>query len=333
MTTEPRRIAVLRALPGVGDLLCAVPALRAIRDRHPGALVTLVGLESGRWFVERFPALVDELLVVQGVPGLPEVAPDSTLAWRFVGQAQERRFDLAFQLHGDGRMTNLLTTLLGARHQICPYRPGRWVPPGTAVPYLETGHEIDRLLAVVEAAGCPPRGRHLELPVSRAEDRLAERLTTPDCSSAREYACLNPGASTARRCWRPEAFAAVGRHLVARGLRLVVTGVTDDQPRVEAVMDSVGAVEPPVVDLTGRTDLGVLGAVFARARLVVTNDTGSAHVAAAVGAPSVVVTGSAEPARWAPLDANRHATVSGSPSRTWPAVSQVLAAIANLPPF
>ena len=66
------RIAVLRALPGVGDLLCAVPALRAVRAAHPGAEVTLIGLPGATWFIERFRPYVDRLLPLTAWPGLPE---------------------------------------------------------------------------------------------------------------------------------------------------------------------------------------------------------------------------------------------------------------------
>src|SRR5690606_31885727 len=71
-----RRIAVLRALPGLGDMLCLVPALRAVRAAEPEAHITLVGLASSAWFPGRYPALCDELLVLDGVPGIPEVRPD-----------------------------------------------------------------------------------------------------------------------------------------------------------------------------------------------------------------------------------------------------------------
>ena len=100
---RPRRSdRVLRALPGLGDLLCAVPALRAVRTAHPQARITLLGLPAAGWFVDRFRHLVDDLLVVEGVTGIPEVAPDGPAAARFLPAANARRFDLALQLHGSG---------------------------------------------------------------------------------------------------------------------------------------------------------------------------------------------------------------------------------------
>src|SRR5690606_19712344 len=130
--------------------------LRSIRDRHPDAEVTLVGLPEAAWFAARYRDLLDDLLVVEGVPGLPEIHPDPAAAVRFYAAAQARGFDLALQVHGDGRASNPLTTMLGARHQVTAHLPGAWVPPGTSIPYPAEGPEIHRLLAVTVAAGCPP---------------------------------------------------------------------------------------------------------------------------------------------------------------------------------
>ena len=150
MTAAPvARIGVLRALPGLGDLLCAVPALRAVRTAHPQARITLLGLPAAGWFVDRFRHLVDDLLVVEGVTGIPEVAPDGPAAARFLPAARARRFDLALQLHGSGVTSNAVARRLGAR---------RLVAPGVTLGYPDHLPEVHRMLAVAAAAGCPPAG-------------------------------------------------------------------------------------------------------------------------------------------------------------------------------
>jgi ADP-heptose:LPS heptosyltransferase len=319
---------VLRALPGLGDLLCAVPALRAVRSAHPGAQVTLVGLPSASWFVLRYPELVDDLLEVDGVPGLLEVTADAGRALAFLHRAQERRFDLALQLHGSGTTTNPLLTMLGARHQVTAHRPGEWIPPGTSVAYPDDQPEIARLLAVTSAAACPPKGMHIDLPVRSAEDGIAGALLAEAGLAAGTFACIHPGASRPERRWSPARFAAAADHLAGQGLPVVLTGAAGERPLVREVAGRMRTrTHQRVVDLAGRTSIGVLGALYRQARLVVTNDTGASHVAAAVRAPSVVVFGSPEPDRWAPLDAERHRRVVGTPSPRWPPLAPVTEAI------
>jgi ADP-heptose:LPS heptosyltransferase len=312
MTATPvARVGVLRALPGVGDLLCAVPALRAVRAAHPRAGVTLLGLPAAGWFVDRFRHLVDDLLVVEGVTGIPEVAPDGRAAARFLPAARARRFDLALQLHGSGVTSNAVARRLGAR---------RLVAPGVTLGYPDHLPEVHRMLAVAAAAGCPPAGDHLELPVPAAERAAAAWLVPGE----RPVACLHPGASRDENRWPPERFAALGDHLDGRGLAVALTGTAGEAPVTAAV---ARAMRAPVLDLAGRTGVGTLAALFARARVVVSNDTGAAHVAAAVGATSVVVFPAAgDPDRWAPLDAARHRRVTPPPGVTWPSADAVIEA-------
>lgn len=319
------RIAVVRALPGVGDLLCAVPALAALHAAHPTAEVTLVGLPSAAWFVSAHPALVHDLLPVVGVPGLPEVEPDPEAALRFYADAQARAFDLAVQLHGSGVVTNPLTTMLGARHQVTAYVPGQWRPPGTVVTYPGHGHEIHRMLAVTAAAGAPPVGTDVRL-WPDDEDRAAADDLLGGAAPTHPYACVHPGATRPANRWPSERFAAVGDRLAGAGCRVVLTGSENELPVTRAVARSMTA---PVVDLAGRTTVRTLAAVYAGARLVVSNDTGAAHVAAAVHAPSVVVFPAAgDPERWAPLDGRRHLVVAPPPGADdWPPTTAVVAAV------
>jgi ADP-heptose:LPS heptosyltransferase len=323
-----RRIAVVRALPGVGDLLCAVPALRAVRGAHPTAHVTLVGLPTAGWFVDRFPHLVDDLLPVCGVPGLPEVVPDPLAAMEFYATAQACRFDLALQLHGSGVVTNPLTAMLGARRMVATYVDAQWCPPGVVVSHPAADHEILRLLAVTTAAGCPPAGGDIDLPVhpeERAEARALVGDVTDGLGDPCPYACLHPGASRGSNRWPPDRFARVADRLYEAGMAVVLTGTARERPVVDAVARAMSA---PAIDACGRTGVGTLAALFERAALVVSNDTGAAHVAAAVRAPSVVVfRAGADHDRWAPLDTVRHVPVV--PPRDdddpWPTVDDVLA--------
>lgn len=298
---HPERIAILRALQ-LGDMLCAVPVFRAIRMARPQAHITLIGLPWARAFVRRFSAYLDDFIEFPGFPGLPEreTAPQQVL--EFLLEAQRRRFDLAIQLQGSGSHVNECVRLLGARRSAGFYRDGDVVPDEALfVPWPDTGTETQRLLRVLEPLGITPQGEALEFP-PLTED-VAHLRAVPETIAMGAYCCVHPGARFASRRWRTERFAAVADSIADEGFGIVLTGV-DDEASVTA--DVKRQMRAPCLDLTGRLTLGALATVLRGARLVVCNDTGVSHIAAALGTPSVVVACGSDAVRWAPADAQRH---------------------------
>ncbi len=299
----PRRVLVLRALQ-LGDMLCAVPALRALRRALPEAEIVLVGLPWARDFVTRFRAYLDDLREFPGYPGLPERPPDLHAIPAFAAALQLERFDLAIQMHGAGAVSNPLTVLFGARANAGYFVPGQFCPdPARFLPYPDDCHEVRRHLRLVEFLGAPPHGEHLEFPLSE-EDRQELRAVAADLSPG-AYACVHPGARSGRR-WSVEHFAAVADGLAERGLRVVLTGSEGERELTGAV---ARAMKAQALNLAGRTTLGSLGALLEGARLLVSNDTGVAHMAAALRLPSVVLIHPSQIERWAPLDRVRHRPV------------------------
>jgi len=296
------RIAVFRALV-LGDLLCALPALRALRCAHPGARITLVGLPWAREWVERSEA-IDDFIEFPGHPELPERSCD-VRAWpAFLEEVQARRFDLALQLHGSGAIVNTIVALFGARRTAGFAGEDAWRPAADEpwyAPWPDRGHEITRLLALTDWLGLPRAGTSLEFPVNAA-DRDALRATWPEWGT-RPYAVVHAGAQLASRRWPIERFAAVAERLVERGLEVVLTGTASES---ELVARLSAAIAYPTVNLAGRTSLWTLGALIEGAAHLVCNDTGVSHVAAALGTPSVVVSSGGDAMRWAPLDGTRH---------------------------
>lgn len=334
---EVRRILVIRALPGLGDVLCAAPALRALRSAYPDADLALLGLPGATEVLARSGGHVDRVLPFQGWPGIPEgpagCAPgpasvDLGVAYAGLVALQRERFDLVLQLHGDGSVTNQLALAIGGRftagfHAASAPAPGA----GRFFPYPDDLHEIHRQTRLLELLALPLAGDDLEMTVTADDRRQARSLVGPERWPS--YACLHPGASRPGRRWPPHRFAAVGDALARRGIAVVLTGSAAEAPITARV---AAAMAEPALDLTGRLPLGSLAALFQQARLVVTNDTGTSHLSVAVEVPSVVVYGGPDPSdprRWAPLDADRHPAVV--PSRPgWPEAAEVLGAVDGL---
>jgi ADP-heptose:LPS heptosyltransferase len=302
------RIAVVRALPGLGDLLCAVPALRALRAAHRDAHVAHIGLEAGRLLTDRFPDYVDELLPFPGFPGLPELPLDPRATTAFLQRAQAQPFDLALQLHGSGVASNAFTLLLGARRTAGAHPRHQPSPGPDFVEDDERAPEPRRLLRVLEHIGIPARGEHLEFPVSAGdEEQAASHGVRP-----KTYACIHAGASVPERRWPAADFARVADGLADHGLRIVLTGTDAERPITQAVGDHATA---DVLDLAGRTSLGATAALLRDSAITITNDTGTSHLAAAVGARSVILAFS-DPERWAPLDRELHHSLFPAPQIT-----------------
>lgn len=303
---NPRRIAVFRALQ-LGDLLCAVPALRALRGAWPRAKICLIGLPWAEDFVRRMP-YVDDFIEFPGFPGMPERAPDLAAWPAYLAEVRRRGFDLAIQMHGCGVLTNALMAALMVPHSAGFFVPGQEGPhPEVAVPWPEGMAEVRRLLNLTESLGAPARGEHLELPILPEEAAawvaLREELPIDGVDAPRGYICVHPGARLASRRWPPERFAAVADELADSGYRIVLTGSAAEAPLTAQVAASMMS---SCEDLAGRTQLGTLAALVAQAELVICNDTGISHVAAAMCTPSVVVCCGADAGRWQPLDSDRH---------------------------
>jgi ADP-heptose:LPS heptosyltransferase len=300
-----RRIAVLRALQ-LGDLLCVVPALRALRAAQPHAHITLIGLPWAAGFVQRFSKYLDDHLAFPGMPGMPEQPACVDALPAFIAAAREQRFDLALQLHGSGILTNPLLQQLGAACNAGFYMPSHDCPDQERfLPWIEEEHEVLRALRLMQFLGMEAQGEALEFPLFDT-DYQALRNCCGVLPAPGTYACIHPGARLPSRRWPPQRFAQVADYLAAAGLQIVLTGSAQERPLANAVKH---AMQATAIDLSGKTELGALAALIANARIVVCNDTGISHIAAALAAPSVVICCGADPQRWMPLNRRRHRMV------------------------
>jgi ADP-heptose:LPS heptosyltransferase len=299
-------IAVFRALM-LGDLLCAVPALRALRNAWPRARITLIGLPWASAFVERFAAYVDDLLLFPGAVGFPEQAETDDGLPTLYERARERAFDLAIQMHGSGGPANDIVDGLGARSVAGFRQPGERARTGTFIDWPDALPEPLRYLRLVQALGVAADDASLSFPLRADDEDAAERLLRAFAIDPARAVIVHPGAQWPSRRWALDRFAQVGDAVAETGFKVIITGTGAEAALADAVRERM---RHPAVSLAGRTSLGALAALVARVRLVIANDTGISHVAAALRTPSVVVASGSDTRRWAPLDRHRHQVLS-----------------------
>lgn len=299
-------LAIFRALH-LGDMLCAVPALRALRAALPTASITLIGLPWAEQFAARFPRYVDRFLAFPGHQGLPEQPPRPERLADFYAAARAARFDMALQMHGSGAISNGIVEAFGARVTV-GYAPaiagaGRCARQCFA-PYPGTGAEPLRLLALAGWLGAPAQGSHPEFPLTAQDERELGRSGVATGLAPGRYICIHPGARTRDKCWPARHFAAVADQLADEyGLAVVLTGSAAEIELTEAV---AGNMRTEAVNAAGPISIGAMAALMSRARLLICNDTGVSHLAAGLRLNSVVVFSKADIERWAPLDRQRH---------------------------
>jgi heptosyltransferase-2 len=284
---QPKQI-LIRGPNWTGDLIMATPGFRALRAGYPQARITL----------HLRPSLVPLLV---GAPWFDEVLPLTSHAGGFPALLSEARslrprgFDLGLCLP-DSFSAALLMRAAGVAH-IVGYRRG-WrgallhqsVPvPRKAGRRLMMARE-HHVLGLVEATGCPRQGTHLELFVTEAETGEASRaLEERGISRDSSLALLAPGASYGpSKLWPAESFAAVGDALAEAGASVAVIGTEAER---ELSRRLTAGMRAPVADLCGELSLSTLKAVVRRASVLVCNDAGARHLAAAFGVPCVVLMG------------------------------------------
>jgi ADP-heptose:LPS heptosyltransferase len=302
------RLLILRAL-GLGDLLTAVPALRALARARPDHRRVLAA-----------PAPLRPLLPLIGaVDALEEAGELEPLPPRC------RDADLAVNLHGSGPESHRVLVAAAPRRMIAFACEA--VPESAGGPaWDEHEHERVRWCRLLTDSGIP----------ADPDDLLIER--PPRSPLARPGAVvLHPGAASEARRWPVDRWARVARALSRDGAEVLVTGGPDEVERATAVCGAAGLGHH--ARMAGRTDVAVLASVVAEASLVLCGDTGVAHLATALGTPSVVLFGPTSPERWGPpADRPRHRVLwagrEGDPHGTEPdpglleiGVEDVLAAI------
>jgi ADP-heptose:LPS heptosyltransferase len=272
-------VFALRAL-GLGDFLVGVPAYRALRGAYPDHDVRLA-TTAGVAPLAPFTDAIDSVS--------PARAPDDFAT-------PGRAIDVAVNLHGRGPQSTTALSVLNPKRLLSFHDDAspRWDDEWP-------GHERARWCELLAAYGI-------------SADPEDFRMHAPEVRPpAHGTVVVHPGAAFGSRRWPADRFAQVARALRRDGHDVVVTGARGDLRLAVAVAEMAG-LSPSAV-LAGKTDVLALAALIAHAELLISGDTGPAHLATAYGTSSVVLFGPTPPARWGPPNDRRHIAL-------WPKITR-----------
>jgi ADP-heptose:LPS heptosyltransferase len=298
-----KKIGILRALQ-MGDMLCCIPALRALRTAYPDAEIALFGLPWAEMLVSRFSKYIDSFYHFPGYPGLPEQPVNSPKIMEFIEKIRQEKFDLILQMQGNGTIVNSLCGLFGA-----PYTAGFCLAKNNPCPdlfldYPEGIHESERHLRLMEHLGIDCETRNMEFPLTAADKAELRELKLPLIPG--KYVCVHPGSRGAWRQWPPAYFAQLADYSYSQGFQVVITGTRDEIDITNSVKEQM---HYPAINLAGKTSIGSLAALINDAYALICNCTGVSHLAAALQVRSIVISMDGEPERWAPQNKELHYTI------------------------
>ncbi|MFN2370444.1 MAG: glycosyltransferase family 9 protein, partial [Candidatus Krumholzibacteriia bacterium] len=302
LALRPQRILVVRQQNQMGDMVCATPALRAIRETWPAARITLVTAPVNVQVVRHNPLLDRVLTFAQAYWRRPAAL------LRFLREVREGPPDLAIVLASVSfSVTSAFLGLLsGARWVVGgDGRPFGWDLGEVAFslrlpsqPVLDR-HAVDHSLAPLQAVGITTADRSTLVVPSPGERAEAARILTA-LGLADGFWALHPGAGKAQNLWPAERFAAIARRAADAGKQVLVLHGPADGPQLGALAAAAGDAWGAAVVPAPPCPVGVAAALLARAGRLLCNDTGIMHVAGALPVPTLALFGPTDPGLWKP---------------------------------
>ncbi|MFY4730104.1 glycosyltransferase family 9 protein [Nitrospira sp. BLG_2] len=286
-----RRILCVR-LDALGDVIMTGPALRALKQSFPDRHITLLTSASGVHAGRLMPCVDDiwsyEAPWMKGYRAGESAAADHALISRLRAGA----FDAAvlFTVYSQNPLPAAMMCWLAdipLRVAHCRENPYHlltdWIPEPEPESYIR--HEVRRQLDLVRHIGAEAANERLFLQIPGAAFDHLDEILGPLRTKVDEAVVIHPGATAASRRYPAEQFAVAADRLAHTWEGpIIFTGVESERPLVESIRARVAA---PTHSLAGRLQLPELAALLARARVLISNNTGAVHVAAAVGTPVV----------------------------------------------
>jgi heptosyltransferase I len=292
LPSPPRRILIIKP-SAIGDVVHALPVLNLVRRTWPDAHIAWLATPACSGLLDGHPQLDEVIRFERRRFGQGWRNPSAAAGlFRFARELRSRQFDLVIDLQGLFRSGWLAWQTRSAvrvgfanAREFAPVFYTHRVPVAAA-----EQHAVDRYLTLAEMLGCGREPVEFRFATNDADREAVSEMLNDDDT---RYAVLAPGTHWPTKRWPVEHFAALVPMLRERfGLRSVIVGGPADR--------SLAAQIPAALDLTGATNLRQLVALLERAAVVVANDSGPMHIAAALGCPLVTPYGPTSPVRTGP---------------------------------
>ena len=285
----------------LGDIVQALPAFSVLRKSFPDAEISWLVRPEFAPLLENHPHLTRVIHFDRKFLGKAWFHPGAFAAMLSLFRRIRRcQFDAVFDFQG------LFRTAFLARISGCKKRFGladakelsRFFYTHRVKKPADSPHVVDHYMNLVRAAGAAELDIEFILPRDARAEESVRRMLARNSITSQQYAVLVPGSAHADKCWPIDRFAELAAKLSCdHKLPIVATGSPSEAPLVERL---VQWADVPIGNLAGRTSISELIALLRNAILVVSNDTGPGHIAAALGRPMVMIFGKSNPLRVAP---------------------------------
>lgn len=308
-------------LSAIGDVIHTLPALNAIRSIYPSAHITWLIEEAAASLVTGHPAL-DRVIISGRKRWIRDLRKGQ---WRSVmveaaallRSLRDTQYDLAFDFQSLLK-SGVLVALSRGRRKIgfgrgMEHQEHSYLFLNEAVSAVDMdNHAILRSLMMLDAVGIHCRDITYRLPIHDSDrNQVARLLSQEGMKGHRPLICINPVAKWTTKLWPNERFAELADRISERfRVRPVFTGAPEDK---ETVQDILSRMTSSGVDMTGKTSLKTLAALYERADVLISTDTGPMHLGAAVDTPVVALFGPTAPWRTGPMGENHQIIRAGLP--------------------
>jgi len=295
---EPWKNILIIKPSSLGDIVLALPALSALRNSFPDAKISWLIRPEFAPLLKNHPHLTETILFERNLLARAWYNPHAFAELRsLVQRLRNEKFDTVIDLQG------LFRTAFLAKLSGCPVRFGMKNArefAGLFYTYKisqnsDSIHLVDYYMKIVKAAGVQNTTVQFVLPVDAGAADSVNRLLAEHNVDRNHYAVFIPGSAHSDKCWPVEKFATLADKISPLfHLPIVLAGAKSERTVTEKLK---ALTNVPIVDFAGLTNLNELVALLKSARLVVSNDTGPGHIAAALGTPLVMMFSWSNPAR------------------------------------